>query len=75
MPLTILPSGPVQNDPTIEKEGVEFKDDLLKWNPYNKKRNSEYEYKQYSPTVFWKSTDQKKEEIKQEDGYNPLVFF
>jgi hypothetical protein len=75
MPLTILPSGPVQYDPTIEKEGVEFKDDLLKWNPYNKKRNSEYEYKQYSPTVFWKSTDQKKEEIKQEDGYNPLVFF
>jgi hypothetical protein len=73
-PLTFLPEGPIQSDPNIEKEGLDFKDHLTKWIPSTKK-SYEHEYKQYSPTVFWKSDDQKKEDTKKEEGYNPMIFF
>ena len=75
IPLVYLPEGTVAENPAEIKEGLDFQSELLKWNPNISKNKYDYEYKQYGPELLWKSNSKKEEELKSEEGYNPLVFF
>jgi hypothetical protein len=74
-PLAYLPEGKIKEDPAIISEGLGFQSELLKWEPNITKHRYEYEYKSHSPEIIWRSNDKKEQELKNEDGYNPLVFF
>jgi len=74
-PLAYLPEGKIKEDPAVISEGLGFQSELLKWEPNITKNRYEYEYKSHSPEIIWRSNDKKEQELKNEDGYNPLVFF